>query len=193
MTLHNRTFRWDSEAKIKAHVHCVIIGFSTAPNPAPKVLYTSDRNQIVQNINGYLLDGPNVFIESRKKPLCKVPDVVFGNMPNDGGYLSDYSTEAKNTIVSEYPESASLFKKFVGATEFINNKDRWCLWLQGVSPAVIRKIPPILSAVENVRAMRESSNRAATRKLAENTNVVRRNSAAEFQLHYYTSTFITES
>lgn len=163
----HRTFRWDSEAKIKAHVHCVIIGFSTAPNPAPKVLYTSDRNQIVQNINGYLLDGPNVFIESRKKPLCKVPDVVFGNMPNDGGYLSDYSTEAKNTIVSEYPESASLFKKFVGATEFINNKDRWCLWLQGVSPAVIRKIPPILSAVENVRAMRESSNRAATRKLAE--------------------------
>ena len=163
----HRTFRWDSEAKIQAHVHCVIIGFSTAPNPAPKVLYTSDRNQIVQNINGYLLDGPNVFIESRKKPLCKVPDVVFGNMPNDGGYLSDYSTEAKNTIVSEYPESASLFKKFVGATEFINNKDRWCLWLQGVSPAVIRKIPPILSAVENVRAMRESSNRAATRKLAE--------------------------
>ena len=160
----HRTFRWDSEAKIKAHVHCVIIGFSTAPNPAPKVLYTSDRNQIVQNINGYLLDGPNVFVESRKKPLCKVPDVVFGNMPNDGGYLSDYSTEAKNTIVSEYPESASLFKKFVGATEFINNKDRWCLWLQGVSPAVIRKIPPILSAVENVRAMRESSNRAATRK-----------------------------
>lgn len=163
----HRTFRWDSEAKIKAHVHCVIIGFSTAPNPAPKVLYTSDRNQIIQSINGYLLDGPNVFVESRKKPLCKVPDVVFGNMPNDGGYLSDYSTEAKNTIVSEYPESASLFKKFVGATEFIKNKDRWCLWLQGVSPAVIRKIPPILSAVENVRAMRESSNRAATRKLAE--------------------------
>lgn len=163
----HRTFRWDSEAKIKAHVHCVIIGFSTVPNPAPKVLYTSDRNQIVQNINGYLLDGPNVFVESRKKPLCKVPDVVFGNMPNDGGYLSDYSTEAKNIIVSEYPESAPLFKRFVGATEFINNKDRWCLWLQGVSPAVIRKIPPILSAVENVRAMRESSNRAATRKLAE--------------------------
>lgn len=163
----HRTFRWDSEAKIKAHVHCVIIGFSTAPNPAPKVLYTSDRNQIIQSINGYLLDGPSVFVESRKKPLCKVPDVVFGNMPNDGGYLSDYSTEVKNTIVSEYPESASLFKKFVGATEFIKNKDRWCLWLQGVSPAVIRKIPPILSAVENVRAMRESSNRAATRKLAE--------------------------
>lgn len=162
-----RTFRWDSEAKIKAHVHCVIIGFSTAPNLISKVLYTSDRNQIVQNINGYLLDGPNIFVESRKKPLCKVPDVVFGSMPNDGGYLSDYSTESKNTIVSEYPESAILFKRFVGATEFINNKERWCLWLQGISPAIIRKIPPILSAVENVQAMRESSNRAATRKLAE--------------------------
>ena len=162
-----RTFRWDSEAKSKAHVHCVIIGFSVADNPAPKVLYIGDRSQIVHNINGYLLDGPIVFVESRKKPLCDVPDVVFGNMPNDSGYLCNYSEEEKNSIVSDYPESAPLFKRFVGATEFINNKVRWCLWLKGVSPSLIRKIPPILSAVENVKAMREKSSRAATRKLAE--------------------------
>ena len=84
----HRTFRWDSEAKIKAHVHCVIIGFSTAPNPAPRVLYTSDRNQIVQKINGYLLDAENVFVESRSKPLCDVPIMSLGNQPIDGGFYS---------------------------------------------------------------------------------------------------------
>ena len=71
----HRTFRWDSEAKIKAHVHCVIVGFSTAPNPAPKTLFTSERAQVVQNINGYLLDADNVFVESRNKPLCDVPQI----------------------------------------------------------------------------------------------------------------------
>ncbi len=74
----HRTFRWDSEAKIKAHVHCVIIGFSTAPNSAEKVLYSGDRIQIVKNINGYLLDADNVFVESRNKPLCDVPKIGIG-------------------------------------------------------------------------------------------------------------------
>ena len=163
----HRTFRWDSEAKIKAHVHCVIVGFSTAPNDRPKVLFTSERAQMVQNINGYLVEGPSVFIESRKKPICDVPNVVFGNMPNDGGHLSDYSDERMAEIVSAYPEAKALFKRFVGATEFINNKVRWCLWLQGVSPAIMKKIPPVMDAIAEVKTMRESSNRIPTRKLAE--------------------------
>ena len=163
----HRTFRWDSEAKIKAHVHCVIVGFSTAPNNSPKVLFTSERAQMVQNINGYLVEGPSVFIESRKKPICDVPNVVFGNMPNDGGHLSDYSDERMAEIVSAYPEAKALFKRFVGATEFINNKVRWCLWLQGVSPAIMKKIPPVMDAIAEVKTMRESSNRIPTRKLAE--------------------------
>lgn len=163
----HRTFRWDSEAKIKAHVHCVIVGFSTAPNDKPKVLFTSERTQVVQNINGYLVEGPSVFIESRKKPICDVPNVVFGNMPNDGGHLSDYSDVERKEIISAYPEAEALFKRFMGATEFINNKVRWCLWLQGVSPAVIKRIPPVIAAVAEVKVMRESSNRIPTRKLAE--------------------------
>lgn len=83
-----RTFRWDSEAKIKAQVHCVIVGFSVAPNHKEKVLYSSDRAQIVQNINGYLLNADNVFIESRNKPICDVPEIGMGNQPiDDGNYL----------------------------------------------------------------------------------------------------------
>ena len=163
----HRTFRWDSEASIKAHVHCVIVGFSVAPNTAQRVIYTDGRPLVVQNINGYLVEGPNIFIESRKKPLCDVPGVVFGNMPNDGGYLCDYSSKQKAEIVAAYPSAEPLFKQFMGATEFINNKVRWCLWLKDVSPSIFRQIPPVIQAVSNVKSIREQSNREATRKLAE--------------------------
>ncbi|MCD8300931.1 MAG: methylase [Clostridiales bacterium] len=163
----HRTFRWDSEAKIKAHVHCVIIGFSVAPNNKQKVIYTDNRAQVVNNINGYLVDADSVFIESRKKPICDVPMVVFGNMPNDGGKLCDFTGEEKDRIVKEFPNAEPLFKRFLGATEFIHNKERWCLWLKGVSPVVINNIPPIKNAIAAVKEMRENSARAATRKLAD--------------------------
>lgn len=163
----HRTFRWDSEASIKAHVHCVIIGFSIAPFTKPKYIYSAERPLIANNINAYLFDAPSVFIDSIKKPICDVPPVVFGNMPNDSGYLSDYSQEDRDAIVSEYPEALLAFKRFVGATEFINNKTRWCLWLKGVSPNIIRKVPPISQAVQSVKEMREKSTREATKKLAD--------------------------
>lgn len=163
----HRTFRWDSEASIKAHVHCVIIGFSIAPFTKPKYIYSAERPLIANNINAYLIDAPSVFIDSIKKPLCDVPPVVFGNMPNDSGYLSDYSQEDRDAIVSKYPEALVAFKRFVGATEFINNKTRWCLWLKGVSPNIIRKVPPISQAVQSVKEMREKSTREATKKLAD--------------------------
>ena len=163
----HRTFRWDSEASIKAHVHCVIIGFSIAPFYKAKVIYSAERPIIANNINAYLIDAPSIFIESVKKPLCNVPDLVFGSMPNDNGFLSDYSQEEKDTIIKDYPEAKIAFRKFVGATEFINNKVRWCLWLQGVSPNIIRSIPPIAKAVAAVKEMREQSSREATRKLAD--------------------------
>ena len=163
----HRTFRWDSEASIKAHVHCVIIGFSTAPYNKAKIIYSAERPIIANNINAYLIDAPSVFIESAKKPLWNVPPVVFGNMPNDGGFLSDYSQEARDEIVNQYPESSVAFKLFVGATEFINNKTRWCLWLKGVSPNIIRSVPPINQAVLSVKEMREKSTRDATKKLAD--------------------------
>ena len=174
----HRTFRWDNRAednegnKIKtdkrmAAVHCVIIGFSVAPSYKEKVIYSSERPLIVDNINAYLVDAPSVFIESVKKPLCDVPNIVFGSMPNDNGFLSDYSQEERDSIVAEYPESEIAFKRFVGATEFINNKTRWCLWLKGISPNIIRNVPPITKAVAAVREMREQSSREATRKLAD--------------------------
>ena len=163
----HRTFRWDSEASIKAHVHCVIIGFSIAPSYKPKVIYSAERPLIANNINAYLIDAPSVFIESTKKPICDVPSLVFGSMPNDNGYLSDYSQEERDSIISEYPEAEVAFKRFVGATEFINNKIRWCMWLKGVSPNIIRNTPPIAKAVASVREMREQSNREATQKLAD--------------------------
>ncbi len=163
----HRTFRWDSEASIKAHVHCVIIGFSIAPFYKSKVIFSAERPLIVDNINAYLIDAPDVFIESVKKTVCDVPQLVFGSMPNDNGFLSSYSQEERDAIVAEYPESEIVFKKFIGATEFINNKIRWCMWLKGVSPNIIRNTPPIAKAVASVKEMREQSNREATKKLAE--------------------------
>lgn len=163
----HRTFRWDSEASIKAHVHCVIVGFSVATDFKQKIIYSSDRPLVAENINGYLLNADNIFVESRKKPICNVPEMVFGSMPNDGGYLSDYSDEQKNEIVKQYPQAEQMFKPLVGATEFINNKRRWCLWLKNIPPKLIQSVPPVLEAVAQVAKMRAESNREATRKLAD--------------------------
>ena len=162
----HRTFRWDSEANAKAHVHCVIIGFGYT-KPYKKVIFEGEREFLAKNINAYLVDAENEFIEARKKPLCNVPEVVFGNMPNDGGYLSNFTTEEKDSILNKYPQSESMFRKLLGATEFLNNKERWCLWLQGIPPTAYKSIPPIYEAVNNVYKLRNSSNRAATKKLAE--------------------------
>lgn len=163
----HRTFRWDSEASIKAHVHCVIIGFSIAPFDKPKIIYSSERLTPSKNINAYLLNAPSVFIESRSKPICNIPKMDFGSMPNDGGYLSNYTKEDKDAIIKQYPQANGLFRKILGATEFINNRERWCLWLKGISPAVIKNIPPVYEAVNKVHKMREESSRDATKKLAE--------------------------
>ena len=163
----HRTFRWDSEASLKAHVHCVIVGFSIAENTSQKQLFENGAVKIVENINGYLVEADNVFMESRKKPICNVPAVVFGSMPNDNGILSDFSTEEKDEIISKYPLAEKMFKRFLGATEFLHNKERWCLWLKGISPAKILKISPVKEAIAKVKEIRESSNREATRKLAD--------------------------
>ena len=103
------TFRWDSEASLKAHVHCVIVGFSIAQSNKPKVLYSSDRFQIVKNINAYLIDADNVFIENRKKSICNVAEITRGSMANDGGYLSNYSTQQKDDIIKKLSRS----KRFI--------------------------------------------------------------------------------
>ena len=139
----HRTFRWDSEASIKAHVHCVIIGFSVAENRETKRIFTAERYQEAQNINPYLMDAPTIFIESRKKPLCDVPAITKGCQPTDGGNLIIEASEIKEFLEKE-PNAKQYIKKLVGAREFINNQERWCLWLVGISPAELRKMPLVM-------------------------------------------------
>ena len=169
-----RTFRWDSESTQKAHVHCVIIGFSDlTPTPLhngeglKKRIFNADGTIIeAKNINGYLLDMPNVFIENRKKPLCAVPEMVFGSMPNDGGHLIIEADEYDNFVKND-PASQKYIHRFLGADEFLNSRIRYCLWLVNATPAELRRMPLVFQKVGAVRKLRESSSRAATRKLAE--------------------------
>ena len=162
----HRTFRWDSEAKMKAHVHCVIVGFSVAPNSKPKVIFTSDRPQIVENINGYLLDADDIFVESRSKPICDVPEIGIGNKPIDGGnYL--FTKEEMQEFVAREPSSEKWFKPWYGSQEFINRNPRYCLWLGDCPPNELRKMPECMKRVEKVRQMRLESKSAGTRKLAD--------------------------
>lgn len=162
-----KTFQWDSEASIKAHVHCVIIEFSVSEKSC-KTLYDENGNaKPTSNINAYLLDAPNVFVENRKQPIQNIPQMVFGSMPNDGGFLCDFDTATKESIVKKYPITKKWFKRFVGATEFLHNKERWCLWLKDVNPSEYRNIPPIMNTVREVKEMRSNSKRASTRKLAD--------------------------
>lgn len=142
-----RTFRWDSEASLKAHVHCIIIGFSFIKR-TEKYLYENDKVKKANNINPYLIDAPNVYIESHSSPLCNVPKMDFGSMPNDGGFLSNYSKEQKEDICNRYPNTEDLFKNIVGAEEFINNKERYCIWLKDVEPSIYKSNSIIMEAIK---------------------------------------------
>ena len=185
-----RTFRWDSESTEKAHVHCVIVGFSDGRNQD-----TGNRNQELENrkeeaeirrqeagikfiidekgerheaknINGYLLDAPDIFVESRQKPLCSVPEIGIGNKPIDGGnYL--FTEEEKNAFVKKEPRAEKYFRKWLGSDEFINRYSRWCLWLGDANPAELVKIPLVMERVKAVREFRLASKSAPTQKLAE--------------------------
>lgn len=162
-----RTFIWDSEASSKAHVHCVIVGFSKAKNNAPKRLFDNGVTKIVKNINGYLVEADDVFIESRTKPICKVPEIGIGNKPiDDGNYL--FTKEEYESFIKTEPLSKPYFKLWYGSQEFINRKPRYCLWLGDCSPRVLRSMPECLKRVENVRNFRLSSKSEGTRKLADN-------------------------
>lgn len=160
------TFIWDSEASLKAHVHCIIVGFSNNERKK-KIIYTGERKgKKAANINGFLIDAPNVFIDSRSKVVKKTaPEILFGSMPNDGGHLILNGEEAK-TLAKKDPLAKKYIKRLLGAEEFINNKERYCLWLVGAAPEELRKMPEVLHRVEEVKKMRLSSKRDATRKLA---------------------------
>ena len=156
------TFVWDSEASIKAHVHCVIVGFSYQERQT-KTIFSTQHQRIVANINPYLIDAETCFIEDRKKAICKVPPMVFGSMPNDGGNLT-LSEDEKNDLIRKDSSNSDFIRPFLGAEEFINNKKRYCLWLVDQDPS---KCPEIMTRIKKVRDLRQSSKRAATQKLAK--------------------------
>ncbi len=167
------TFRWDSESSLKAHVHCVIIGFSSGTaqrsgqSGISARLYLPDGTyQQCKNISPYLLDAPNILVESHSKPLCAVPTMLLGNKPADGGNL--ILTEAeKNEILKQEPNLEPFIYKYVGAEEYINNKIRYCFWLTGINPSIIRQSNVLHERVQNVKIMRENSTSPATRKMAD--------------------------
>ena len=162
----HRTFCWDSEASIKAHVHCVIVGFSTAPNPKPKQLYSSDRVQLVDNINAYLISAPNVFVESRSKSICEIPQMAKGSIPvDDGNFFFDDAEYAD--FVEIEPNAQKYIRRFYGAREYLHNINRWCLWLDGVSPSELKSMPNVMQRVAAIREFRLKSTKEATRKYAD--------------------------
>ena len=161
-----RTFRWDSEADIKAHVHCVIIGFSKVQSTG-KFIYLSNLQLIpATNINGYLMDAPDIWIESRNKPLCNVPEIGIGNQPIDGGFYL-FTEPEKEEFIRQEPKSAQYFRPWYGSEEFINNKKRYCLWLGDCTPAELCDLPHCFERVTKVREYRLQSPRSSTLKLAD--------------------------
>lgn len=146
----HRTFRWDSEASLKAHVHCVIVGFSIADNAMDRRLFDNGTERKCKNINAYLIEAPNVFIASNKKPICNVPAMTTGNRPADGGNLI-IEAEDYDEFIRKEPNAKKYIKKLTGAVEYINNKDRYCLWLVGVSPSELRKMPEVMKRIEACR------------------------------------------
>ena len=162
----HRTFRWDSEASIKAHVHCVIIGFSIAPFYKAKVIYSAERPLIASNINAYLIDAENIFIESRKTPLGDVPQMGIGSKPiDDGQYL--FEEKEMQEFIAKEPLAQKYFRPWMGADEFINRYFRYCLWLGECPPNELRRMPECMKRVQAVRDFRLSSKSEGTIKLAE--------------------------
>ena len=157
-----RTFRWDSEASLKAHVHCVILGFSSCISKNKKKIYLND-NQCISagNINGYLLDAPNVFIEKNSKPLCSVPPMIRGSSPIDDGNLL-LTIEEKADYLAKEPQGEKFLRPFMMGKDFVVRKPRWCFWLVGANPSELKACPILMKRIEKVRNFRTNSTKAAT-------------------------------
>ncbi|HPT68874.1 MAG TPA: N-6 DNA methylase [Syntrophomonas sp.] len=161
-----RTFKWSNEAKGKATVNCVIVGFSLSNNKTTKSIYDNDNVIKATKINQYLVDAPIVFIESRTTALCNVPKIGIGNKPVDGGnYL--FTEHKKDEFIKMEPEAEKFFKVWIGSDEFINGYNRYCLWIGDCPPDVLKNMPQTLKRVEAVRQFRLASKSSQTIKLAE--------------------------
>ena len=169
------SFRWDNEASDNAHVHCVIVGFSCDPALAKakrKKLFAQEGCKEVDNINAYLVAANNVFVNSRKLPLCNVPEMTVGNRPADGGFLI-IEQEDYDDFIAKEPDAVPFIKKFVGAAEFINNKKRYCLWLVDASPAQMRKMPLVMKRIEGCKQDRLNAPDKGRQQLADTPHLFR--------------------
>ena len=161
----HRTFKWNSEASEKAAVHCVIVGFSIGYK-GERVIYDGEINTVAKNISPYLIDSQTVFVESRRTPISNVPEMIYGNKPTDGGHLFFDADEYAEFILKE-PQAKKYIKKIYGATEYINNVDRYCLWLVGAVPSDLLKMPLVMERIEKVRQFRLASPKKATQVSAD--------------------------
>ncbi len=163
--------RWDSEACLKAHVHCVIIGFSYAVSAKKPHLYLNDtQDKEAENINPYLVDAPSILIENRSKSICDVPPIIYGSMPIDDGHLI-LDKEDVDTLLAERKENQQFIRKYAGGAELIRNKVRWCLWLYGISPKEIQKSAFVMQRIKQTAEFRKSSSRPQTLALAETPTI----------------------
>ena len=161
-----RTFRWGNEAKGKAAVHCVIIGFNVYNNGHKFIFDSNGTKTVAHNINSYLVDAPDVLIVSRSKPICDVPIMYLGNKPADGGNLI-LTADEKDTLLKHEPQAQKLIKKYLGASEFINGKERYCLWLKDITFTDVKNCPEVLDRIERVRTFRLKSTAKPTFEKAE--------------------------
>ena len=161
-----RSFKWNSESKDKAGVHCVIIGFGKKSREIKKIYPNEMQSIVAENINPYLVEAPSILIENRKKPICNVPEIKFGSMPVDGGNLI-LEKEDVDELLAENPANAEMIREFLGAAEFLQNKKRWCLWLKDVSPEKIKKSKIIMQRIKAVAEFRRQSTRPQTVILAD--------------------------
>ncbi len=166
----HRTFKWSNEAKGNAAVYCVIIGFANF-DTANKTIYEyenikGEAHELkVTNINPYLVDAKDILISKRTNPICNVPNMSFGNMPLDGGNLL-LTVGEKDELLKSTPKAKKFLKKVIGSHEYINNEERWCLWLIDATPTELKQMPEVLKRIDSVKKFRESSIAPSTRKFA---------------------------
>ena len=166
----HRTFAWSSEARGKAAVHCVIVGFAPF-DTRRKLIYEYDNikadphETTATNITPYLTDGADIVITKRSRPLCDVPEMGIGNKPIDGGHYL-FTLEERDAFLATEPAAAPYFRRWLGADEFLNGWERWCLWLGDCPPHILRQMPEAVKRVEAVRKLRQESKSAPTRAIA---------------------------
>ncbi|GAB2956839.1 hypothetical protein GCM10027048_23860 [Hymenobacter coalescens] len=166
----HRTFKWSNEARGNANVFCIIVGFGLEAPPVRRLFdYATPKSEPqelrVKNINPYLVDAENVVVGSRSKPIAPIAPMRFGNMPLDGGHLI-LDEEAKQELLAAEPLALRFIRPLIGAHEFINNKQRWCLWLVDATPSDVKNMPMVQERIKLVKQFREASTAPSTQKFA---------------------------